>query len=37
MKKMLAIQEAKTNILRLENQLSRAQKFLSELHAAEYK
>ena len=36
MKKMLAVQEAKTDILRLQNQLEKAQRHLAALHSAEY-
>ena len=36
MKKMLAVQEAKTDILRLQNQLEKAQRHLAALHTASY-
>jgi len=36
MKKMLAVQEAKTDILRLQNQLEKAQRHLAAIHAADY-
>lgn len=36
MKKMLAVQEAKAQMLRLQHQLEQAQKHLSKLHSDEY-
>lgn len=36
MKKMLAVQEAKAEILRLQNQLEKSQRRLASLHSAEY-
>mmetsp|Transcript_43163 Transcript_43163/g.60545 ORF Transcript_43163/g.60545 Transcript_43163/m.60545 type:complete len:937 (-) Transcript_43163:186-2996(-) len=36
MRKMLAVQEAKADILRLQNQLEKAQKRLTSIHSAEY-
>jgi len=36
MKKMLAVQEAKANMLRLQNQLEQAQRHLAKLHSSSY-